>query len=77
MQLRGAAAALLLVGVISGVESRGQAPNNQGTPQSSPPQNAPEMSSHDAPATFTTKVNLVMVPVVVRDSKGKAIGTLT
>jgi VWFA-related protein len=34
------------------------------------------MSSHDAPATFSTKVNLVMVPVVVRDSKGKAIGTL-
>ncbi len=40
-------------------------------------QNAPEITSHDAPATFTTKVNLVMVPVVVRDSKGKAIGTLT
>ncbi len=34
------------------------------------------MSSHDAPATFSTKVNLVMVPVVVRDGKGKAIGTL-
>ena len=39
-------------------------------------QNAPEISSHDAPATFSTKVNLVMVPVVVRDAKGKAIGTL-
>ena len=34
------------------------------------------MSSHDAPATFSAKVNLVMVPVVVRDGKGKAIGTL-
>jgi VWFA-related protein len=34
------------------------------------------MSTRDAPATFSTKVNLVMVPVVVRDSKGKAIGTL-
>jgi VWFA-related protein len=34
------------------------------------------MSSRDAPATFSTKVNLVMVPVVVRDAKGKAIGTL-
>ena len=34
------------------------------------------MSSHDAPATFSTKVNLVMVPVVVRDAQGKAIGTL-
>ena len=34
------------------------------------------MSSRDAPATFSTKVNLVMVPVVVRDAQGKAIGTL-
>jgi VWFA-related protein len=77
MQVRGSAAALLLLGVISVVESRAQAPNNQGTPLSAPSPNAPEMSSHDAPATFTTKVNLVMVPVVVRDSKGKAVGTLT
>src|ERR1700677_3844856 len=67
MQVRGASAALLLFGVISG---SGQAP------QSTPQQNAPEMSSRDAPATFSTKVNLVMVPVVVRDAKGKAIGTL-
>jgi VWFA-related protein len=34
------------------------------------------MSTHDAAATFSTKVNLVMVPVVVRDAQGKAIGTL-
>jgi VWFA-related protein len=34
------------------------------------------MSSHDAPATFSTKVNLVLVPVVVRDANGKAVGTL-
>ena len=44
--------------------------------QNAPQQNTPEMSSHDSPATFSTKVNLVMVPVVVRDAKGKAIGTL-
>jgi VWFA-related protein len=69
MQMPGAAAALLLVGVISGLESSAQAPV---TPQ----QNAPEMSTHDAPATFSAKVNLVMVPVVVRDATGKAIGTL-
>ena len=40
------------------------------------PQNSAEMSTHDAPAIFTARVNLVLVPVVVRDSKGKAIGTL-
>src|SRR5580692_2559540 len=60
MHARGAAVALLLIGAIVG---SGQAPT-------------PEISSHDAPATFSTKVNLVMVPVVVRDGKGKAIGTL-
>src|ERR1700723_4014941 len=37
---------------------------------------SPEIASRDAPSTFSSKVNLVMVPVVVRDSKGKAIGTL-
>jgi len=37
---------------------------------------APEMSTRDTPATFSTRVNLVMVPVVVRDGKGHAIGTL-
>ena len=34
------------------------------------------MATKDSPATFKTRVNLVMVPVVVRDNKGKAIGTL-
>jgi len=77
MQVRGAAAVLLLLGVISG---RGQAPQNT-SQQSAPPQNAApamtaEMSSRDAPATFSAKVNLVIVPVVVRDAHGKAVGTL-
>lgn len=30
----------------------------------------------EPPATFRTKVNLVLVPVIVRDRKGKAIGNL-
>jgi VWFA-related protein len=67
MHVRGATAALYLFGLLAALESRGQAPVTQ---------NAPEMSTHDAPATFSTKVNLVMVPVVVRDATGKAIGTL-
>ena len=36
-----------------------------------------EVITRDTPATFRTKVNLVLVPVVMRDSKGVAIGTLT
>ena len=63
MHVRGVATALLLGGAISALCQ-------------APAQKAPEISSHDAPATFSTKVNLVMVPVVVRDGKGKAIGTL-
>jgi len=37
---------------------------------------APEIASHDQPATFQSRVNLVLVPVVVRDVKGEAVGTL-
>lgn len=36
-----------------------------------------EISQHDEPATFQTHVNLVMVPVVVRDRQGRAVGNLT
>lgn len=42
-----------------------------------PADKSPEIASHDTIATFNSKVNLVMVPVVVRDQKGQAIGTLT
>ncbi len=35
-----------------------------------------EITTHDATPTFSTGVNLVLVPVVVRDGKGHAIGTL-
>jgi VWFA-related protein len=36
----------------------------------------PEVVSHEAPATFSTRVNLVSVPVVVRDRNGHAVGGL-
>jgi VWFA-related protein len=39
-------------------------------------QNLPEITSHEEMTTFQVKVNLVEVRVVVRDSKGKAIGGL-
>src|ERR1017187_385589 len=46
----------------------------------SPPPLAPtkppaEMATHDEPAMFKARVNLVMVPVVVRDRKGNAVGS--
>jgi VWFA-related protein len=44
-------------------------------PQS--PQNPAELETKDAPVQFTSHVNLVPVTVVVRDSRGKAVGNLT
>jgi len=40
-------------------------------------QNAAEVASQDAPITFQSRVNLVLVPVVVRDKTGKPVGSLT
>ena len=37
---------------------------------------AVEMATKDEPAIFKTRVNLVVVPVVVRDRHGKAVGNL-
>ena len=51
-----------------------------GTAPTAPPpaaSNAPEMATKEAPAIFKTRVNLVMVPVVVRDAKGNTLGTYT
>jgi VWFA-related protein len=45
------------------------------TPPQAPAQNE-EVSSHDTPATFKVRVNLVLVRVVVRDSKGKIVPNL-
>ena len=72
--MRGAvlSAAVLFSVVIAARDSRSQTPASPATP----PQNVSEVTSRDAPATFTAKVNLVMVPVVVRDSKRKAVGDL-
>ena len=41
-----------------------------------PPPEQPEISSEEAPVTFSSRVNLVSVPVVVRDRQGRAIGNL-
>ena len=49
-------------------------PAEAGDPQQT--QTAAEVTQRDAPFTFSTGVNLVLVPVVVRDREGHAIGTL-
>lgn len=40
-------------------------------------QNTAELTQQDTPLTFSTATNLVLVPVVVRNAQGHAIGTLT
>ena len=45
--------------------------------QSPQPSAQAEVSTHEAPLTFKTKVNLVSIPVVVRDAKGRAVGNLS
>ena len=40
------------------------------------PQSQPEVSSQETPVTFSSRVNLVSVPVVVRDKAGRAVGNL-
>jgi len=41
------------------------------------PQSQPAVSAHAEPATFRTRVNLVTVPVVVRDKQGRVVDGLT
>ena len=73
---------VLLAGVLGAQTPPAQqvtpVPLTPDTPQQTQPQqNAQEISQHDEQAQFRTKVNLVMVPVVVRNVKGNAVGNLT
>jgi VWFA-related protein len=54
------------------------APPNPQLPANPPAANpnAPETLTRDEPATFKARVNLVMVPVVVRDKQGHPVGGL-
>src|SRR5438067_1717055 len=62
-------------------EQPGATPPAQVKPEENKPaqaeQSVTEMTSRDEPAMFKTRVNLVMAPVVVRDSKGKTVTGLT
>src|SRR5258708_20726125 len=82
-------AALLLLAMLAAISPRSSgaqahpaqdAPaKSDSTPQApaaaSPPDanNTSEVSTHDNPATFKVRVNLVLVRVVVRDSQGKVV----
>jgi len=46
------------------------------TPSASSSSNTAEVSSHDTPATFKVRVNLVLVRVVVRDAQGNVVPNL-
>ncbi|HUJ21097.1 MAG TPA: VWA domain-containing protein [Bryobacteraceae bacterium] len=64
-----------LLCIFPGVESDAQSAK-PAVEQPSADSQAGEISSHDTTATFKSRVNLVMVPVVVRDTQGRAIGAL-
>jgi VWFA-related protein len=59
-------ACLLLCSIVPG---HAAAQNKSAAPE-------PEIASTQAPVTFSSGVNVVSVPVVVRDSKGRAVGNL-
>jgi VWFA-related protein len=63
----------ILLCLFSAAAAWPQAAPSQNQPQSAPP---PEIVSHDAPVTFSSRINLVTVPVVVRDRDGHAVGSL-
>jgi VWFA-related protein len=64
--LHGRTLYFLLLGALCCAPSFGQAPS----------QSQPEVASHEAPITFSSRVNLISVPVVVRDREGRAVGNL-
>ncbi len=54
-----------------------QTPPAAAQPAPAQQSNAPETEARDAGITFQSRVNLVLVPVVVRDKNGKPIANLT
>jgi VWFA-related protein len=67
---------LVLPGALLWTLALAQAPPPAVVAPAAPPANTAEVTTTDAPATFSSRVNLVMVPVIVRDRQGRPIGTL-
>lgn len=53
------------------------APAPPQNPEPAIDKNAPELTAKDAPAIFKTRVDMVSVPVVVRDNHGRVMGNFT
>jgi VWFA-related protein len=71
VSLRARSLHAIIIAAFCCAQSGGQVPSQPG---SATP--VPEVSSHEAPITFSSRVNLISVPVVVRDRQGRAVGTL-
>ncbi len=63
-----------MLGIASAQQGSAPAPSQVRTTET--PANVAETVTREEPATFKTRVNLVMVPVVVRNKQGRAVGNL-
>jgi hypothetical protein len=75
---------VFLVASVGWAQSLPVTPSSQAAPPSAPgsqtgssPAIVEIAASDETKTTFSTRVNLVVVPAVVRDHKGRAIGNLT
>jgi VWFA-related protein len=68
----------LFAGSISALAQAGSqlAPAPNAAPQPETKESSIELASHDEPTTFKVNVKLVVVRAVVRDSQGRAVGSL-
>jgi VWFA-related protein len=67
---------VLAVLCVAGTAAFAQEPPKQEPPKQDVATPTEEVATKESTATFSSKVNLVMVPVVVRDRSGHAVGTL-
>jgi VWFA-related protein len=59
-----------------GSPTQSQTAPSPARPPAAPDQKSAEVATHDTPATFKVRVNLVLVRVVVRDEKGNVVENL-